>query len=181
MNATVALIGARGYTGAEFLKLLARHPALTLAFASSGSHAGQQIQAQVPDWPDARDRFCQLAPEDLAAHEADAWLLAVPNGTAAKWAGAIRAKYDRAIIIDLSADHRFEPGWAYGLPEHHRAAIGKSRNIANPGCYATGAQLALLPLRERLADVPVVLACQATAGRAEPHPSAMTPIACATI
>lgn len=55
-------------------------------------------------------------------------------------------------MVDLSADYRFDDGWVYGLPEiHGRDAIRGARRIANPGCYATAGQLAVAPLRGRLA------------------------------
>ena len=53
---------------------------------------------------------------------------------------------DSVKLIDLSADYRFDDAWTYGMPEVNRSLIEKARLISNPGCYATGAQLALLPL-----------------------------------
>ncbi|NND45540.1 MAG: N-acetyl-gamma-glutamyl-phosphate reductase [Xanthomonadales bacterium] len=164
MSARIALIGGRGYTGAEFLKYLARHPQLELAFASSASNAGRPLRESFPDWPDAETRFANVTPEDVAKHEADAWLLAVPNGAAAVWAAAIRKSHPNTVILDFSADHRFDDGWCYGLPERNREQVRAARNIANPGCYATGAQLALLPLVDRLQSAPVVFGVSGYSG-----------------
>ncbi len=100
----------------------------------------------------------------MAERSADAWLLAVPNGVAESWAEAIGAAHPDAVILDLSADHRFRSDWTYGLPERNRDALRGARRIANPGCYATGAQLALLPLAERLADVPDIFGVSGYSG-----------------
>ncbi len=91
-----------------------------------------------------------LTPEAAAARKLDAWVLALPNGEAAKWTAAIASARADAAIVDLSADHRFDGDWRYGLPELHRAALAGARRIANPGCYATGIQLALAPIAELL-------------------------------
>lgn len=164
MSARVALIGGRGYTGSEWLGLLLKHPQLSLAFASSGSLAGRPLTEAFPDWPASEDRFHPSDPQRVAGLDADAWLLAVPNGVAAGWATAIRAAHANAVILDLSADHRFDDNWVYGLPERNRARISGSLDIANPGCYATGAQLALAPLLDRLQGVPVIFGVSGYSG-----------------
>lgn len=164
MSLSVALIGGRGYTGAEWLGLLAGHPGLSLAFASSASQAGTALAEVCAIWPDPSARFIRFGPDDIPNHRAEAWVLAVPNGAAGEWAAAIRAADPDTVILDLSADHRFDKEWTYGLPERFRAEIRESRNIANPGCYATGAQLALLPLQDRLDGVPVVFGVSGFSG-----------------
>jgi len=164
VNPAVAIIGGRGYTGAELLRLLAGHPRLRLAFASSGSQAGESLQSVCPDWPEPADCFVDVGPEAVASRHADAWVLAVPNGAAAEWAVTIRAAHPDAVILDLSADHRFDPSWIYGLPERFRSRIATARNIANPGCYATGAQLALLPLTAELEEPPAVFGISGFSG-----------------
>jgi N-acetyl-gamma-glutamyl-phosphate reductase len=164
MTYTVALIGGRGYTGAEMLGLLASHPQLELAFASSSSQAGQLINDVCPSWPDPEAAFISLQPENAGTQKADAWVLAVPNGAASGWAHAIREAHPDSVILDLSADHRFNPGWAYGLPERYREKISRSKSISNPGCYATGAQLGLLPVVEYLVGTPVVFGVSGYSG-----------------
>ncbi len=136
MTTSVALIGARGYVGAELLSLLAGHRGFDLAFASSRSLAQQPV-------PGFDQTFRTVTPESVADNPADVWVLALPNGLAPEWA---RALGEDAIIIDISADHRFDDGWVYGLPERNRGAILGARRVSNPGCYATGAQLGLGPL-----------------------------------
>jgi N-acetyl-gamma-glutamyl-phosphate reductase common form len=164
VNARVGIVGGRGYTGAELLKLLAGHPRMELAFASSGSQAGQPVTSACPSWPNPEDTFVRLELEDVASRSADAWVLAVPNGVAARWAEAIHAAEPDAIVLDLSADHRFDDNWVYGLPERYRERIIGARSIANPGCYATGAQLALLPLLDCLTGTPCVFGVSGYSG-----------------
>jgi len=164
LSRSVAIIGGRGYTGAELLKLIAGHRRLQLAFASSASQAGESLRSVCPEWPEPADCFIDLGPDVVASRQADAWVLAVPNGVAAEWALAIRAAHSDAVILDLSADHRFDAQWVYGLPERYRDRIAQARNIANPGCYATGAQLALLPLMAELMAAPAVFGISGYSG-----------------
>ena len=159
----LALIGGRGYTGAELLALLARHPVLDLAFASSHAQAGTPISDACPAWPGG-DTFIGLDAEQVADREADAWVLAVPNGAAGAWAEAIGGAHPEAVILDLSADHRFQSDWVYGLPARNRATLRTARRIANPGCYATGAQLALLPLLDQLEGAPNIFGVSGYSG-----------------
>ncbi len=72
--------------------------------------------------------------------------------------------FPACVILDLSADYRFDPGWTYGLPERFRDQIRTSKLIANPGCYATGSQLGLLPLKDRLASPPVIFGVSGFSG-----------------
>src|SRR6185369_2282576 len=74
-----------------------------------------------------------------------------------------RARPD-AVIVDLSADHRFDDGWAYGQPDRRREQIRGARRIANPGCYATAAQLALAPLILLLDGPPTVFGVSGYSG-----------------
>ncbi len=140
----LAVIGARGYVGAEILALVARHPGLELVLATSPSAVGTPVRAVAPEL--ASDlAFEASSPEEAAARDVDAVLLGVPNGEAARWAKAFEAAKKPPVVVDLSVDHRFDRAWVYGQPERRRAAIRGARRIANPGCYATAAQLAIDP------------------------------------
>ncbi len=160
----LALIGGRGHTGTALLALLARHPELSLALASSGSQAGERIVEQVPEWPDEGAVFEALAPEGVAAVDAGVWVLALPNGASAPWVAAVAESHPQARVLDLGADYRFDPEWTYGLTEWNRDALRRTRRIANPGCYATGAQFALLPIRDALIRPPVVFGVSGFSG-----------------
>jgi len=161
---TINLVGGRGYTGSELLRLVAGHPQMSLGMASSRSHAGQAISSTCDGWPDDSRTFTQLEPGGVAAHQADAWVLALPNGLAAKWVERIRGGFPDSVILDLSADYRFDPGWTYGLPERFRDQIQEAKLIANPGCYATGSQLGLLPLAGQLVSAPVIFGVSGYSG-----------------
>ncbi len=164
MNKTLALIGARGYTGSTLLGLLTGHPGLELVLATSGSSAGCPIIDEVPAWPNASQRFDDLTPDGVADVAADVWVLALPNGQSAPWVEAIAAAHPGAVILDLGADWRFDSDWTYGLTEFNRDAIAGSRRIANPGCYATGALFGLLPIRRSLAAPPVLFGLSGYSG-----------------
>ncbi|NCT68469.1 MAG: N-acetyl-gamma-glutamyl-phosphate reductase [Rhodanobacteraceae bacterium] len=150
---TLGIVGARGHTGAELIRLVARHPRLELAFVSSRELDGQRVHDHVPDY-DGVLRYENLAPEAVAAKRADAVVLALPNGKAAEFVAAIDALKADPVIVDLSADYRFDEAWYYGLPELTRTRYAGQKRISNPGCYATAMQLAIAPLKDRLAAPP---------------------------
>jgi len=77
-------------------------------------------------------------------------VLALPNGKAGHIVGQFDAAGADAVLLDLSADYRFDPSWYYGLPELTRARYDGQRRISNPGCYATAMQLAIAPMRNVL-------------------------------
>ncbi|MFC1778345.1 N-acetyl-gamma-glutamyl-phosphate reductase [Pseudomonadota bacterium] len=161
---TINLVGGRGYTGSELLRLIAGHAHMDLGMASSRSHAGQSLSSTCDGWPDDGRVFTQLEPAGVSAYPADAWVLALPNGLADGWVKAIRAGFPDSVILDLSADYRFDPQWTYGLPERFRNQICHTKLIANPGCYATGSQLGLLPLQDRLVSAPVIFGVSGYSG-----------------
>jgi len=142
----VGLVGARGYVGTELIALLTAHPAAALTFVASRERAGQRV-ADHHVGVDGELRYSEATPEATAAAGVDALILALPNGKAAEYVKAIDARAPDTVIIDLSADHRFERGWYYGLPELTRQRYSDQRRIANPGCYATAMQLAIAPFR----------------------------------
>jgi len=142
---TVGLVGARGHTGAELIRLIAGMDDLSLVYTSSRARAGEPVEGV------DGVRYEALTPEAAAQRGADAVILALPNGQAAPWAEAIRSARPDAVIVDLSADFRFDDAWVYGLPEiYGRHALRNARAIANPGCYATAGQLCVAPVRDRL-------------------------------
>lgn len=153
MNKTLGIVGARGYVGAELIKLVTAHPGFDLAFVSSRELAGQRLSAQYPQ-VEGDLAYENLDPEAVAAKRADAVVLALPNGKAAPYVAAIEAAAPGTVIVDLSADYRFDDRWYYGLPELTRGKVGDRRRISNPGCYATAMQLAIAPMLGEL-DGPV--------------------------
>jgi N-acetyl-gamma-glutamyl-phosphate reductase len=133
------------------LKLLARHPHFEVALVTSRENAGKRVR-------EVMDVDLDVAFEATEAHAAveryiDVWVLALPNGYSEPWVDGIsRAQGGRneSAIVDLSTDHRFDSRWVYGLPEFHRSKILGHKRVSNPGCYATGAQLALFPILDLL-------------------------------
>ncbi|RMZ92575.1 hypothetical protein DV736_g183, partial [Chaetothyriales sp. CBS 134916] len=161
----VALIGARGYTGKALIELLNRHPNMDLRHVSSRELAGQKLQGY-----DKRD----IVYENLSVEEVrqmaedgvvDCWVMALPNGVCKPFVDAIDQAGKGQVIVDLSADYRFDPTWTYGLPELvDRSAIAKATRISNPGCYATAAQLGIAPLVPYLSGEPTVFGVSGYSG-----------------
>ncbi len=136
------------------MQILARHPGLALAFVESKTQAGRPVAEHLAGAPDGL-RFEELGPEGVAAKGADAVVLALSNGQAAPYVAALDHVRPETVIVDVSADHRFDDAWVYGLPEINRARLQRARRIANPGCYATAAALAVKPLSAHtLIDAP---------------------------
>jgi len=160
----IVVIGARGHTGAELLPLLHRHPEFEIVAVGSSSAAGQPVSAHVQGMEGSDLVFDDLRPQSLERLRADACVLALPNGHAARYVEVLDQHRPETVVVDLSADYRFDAEWAYGQPERFADQIAGARRIANPGCYATGAQLALAPLLDSLAGVPAVFGVSGYSG-----------------
>lgn len=165
----VALIGARGYTGQALIALLNSHPHMDLRYVSSRELAGQPLTG----YTKKEVTYENLSPEDVRDMEKrgdiECWVMALPNGVCKPYIDAIhegRSGSDqRSIIVDLSADYRFDKSWTYGLPELvSRSEIYKATQIANPGCYATAAQLGIAPMLEHLGGQPTVFGVSGYSG-----------------
>lgn len=150
---TVGIVGARGHTGAELIKLIARHPRLELAFVSSRELDGQKVSDHIAGFS-GELRYENLSHEQVGAKGADAVILALPNGKAAELVAAIDVQAPETVVVDLSADYRFNQDWYYGLPELTRGDYAGQKRISNPGCYATAMQLVIAPLLDQLAGPP---------------------------
>ncbi|KAF1823432.1 bifunctional acetylglutamate kinase/N-acetyl-gamma-glutamyl-phosphate reductase [Dissoconium aciculare CBS 342.82] len=152
----VALIGARGYTGQALIDLLNRHPNMDLCHVSSRELKGQKLKG----YEKKEIIYENLSPDDVRRmaekKEVDCWVMALPNGVCKPYVDAIdESGHQEAVIVDLSADYRFDSAWTYGLPELvQRSKIASATRISNPGCYATAAQLGIAPLLPYLAAAP---------------------------
>jgi N-acetyl-gamma-glutamyl-phosphate reductase len=149
----IGLVGARGHVGSELIRLIAAHPRFELAFVSSRERDGERVDAHESGYR-GELRYVSFDPQQSADAGADALVLALPNGKAAPYVAAVDEKAPWTVVIDLSADYRFDDGWYYGLPELTRAKYISYNRISNPGCYATAMQLAIAPLCDAL-DGPV--------------------------
>jgi len=161
---SVVVIGARGYTGAELLPLLWEHPEFEIVAVGSGSAAGQPVNAHVDGMEGCELHFSEIRPVTLDQFLADACVLALPNGMASGFVNELDEHRPDTAVVDLSADHRFDPDWAYGQPERFSDLLSGATRIANPGCYATGAQLALAPILDLLVGTPVVFGVSGYSG-----------------
>ena len=150
---SIGIVGARGHTGTELIRLVAAHPQLELAFVSSRELDGQPVADHVDAYHGPL-HYQSLDAAAVAARGADVVVLALPNGKAAPFVEAIDATRPETLVVDLSADYRFDPGWYYGLPEITRGRYAGQKRISNPGCYATAMQLAIWPMLDQLAGPP---------------------------
>ena len=148
---TVGIIGGSGYTGGELLRLVVHHPSLILDFVYSSTRPGTFIDETHQD---LLGQF-ELKFTDQINTDVDILFLCLGHGNSSKFLKNYTFS-NSTIIIDLSNDFRLkkdskinEREFVYGLPEINRTAIKKARSIANPGCFATAIQLALLPLASR--------------------------------
>jgi N-acetyl-gamma-glutamyl-phosphate reductase len=145
MKIKAGIIGGAGYTGGEMLRILVNHPSVEIAFVHSNSNEGNLISDVHTDlFGDTDLRFTGTLSADI-----DVLFLCVGHGDAKKFLAA-NPIASSIKIIDLSQDFRLKANasdqWVYGLPELNREAIRTANYVANPGCFATCIQLALLPL-----------------------------------
>ncbi|QNL50785.1 N-acetyl-gamma-glutamyl-phosphate reductase [Olivibacter sp. SDN3] len=140
----VGVIGGAGYTGGELIRILINHPKVELIFVNSNSQAGKPVYTVHADLFGDTD----LIFTDQLSQAIDVLFLCVGHGAAKKFLD--NNKIDTSIkIIDLSQDFRLAENagaFVYGLPELQKDRIQNAQHIANPGCFATAIQLALLPL-----------------------------------
>lgn len=138
----VGIIGGAGYTGGELLRILLRHPHAEIAYVHSKSAAGKPVYTIHQDLLGETD----LHFSESFSSPADVVFLCLGHGEARGFV----AENDTILqgrIIDLSQDFRDESnGFVYGLPELQKEKIKAASRIANPGCFATAIQLAVLPL-----------------------------------
>ena len=136
------IIGGAGYTAGELLRILVNHPLVDIAYVHSKSSAGKFIYDIHTDLiGESKLKFTSTL-----SNKIDVLFLCVGHGEATRLLS--ENKIDKKIkLIDLSQDHRLQNNdFVYGLPELNREQIKKARYIANPGCFATCIQLALLPI-----------------------------------
>lgn len=138
----IGIIGGAGYTAGELLRILLHHPQAEITFVHSNSNAGKPIYSVHQDLIGETDL---IFTEEISP-AIDVLFLCVGHGDAVKFLEKHTIP-SHIKIIDLSQDHRLgQLEWVYGLPELNKFAIQSSQYIANPGCFATCIELALLPL-----------------------------------
>ena len=139
----VGIIGGAGYTAGELTRILLNHPEVKIEWIHSNSQAGLPI-TQVHGGLIGETDLTFSDTTDLNA--VDVVFLCMGHGKSAEfWAANPRP--EKLVVIDLAQDYRDEScGYVYALPEFQRDRIAGSKLIANPGCFATAIQMALLPL-----------------------------------
>ncbi|MBV9347813.1 MAG: N-acetyl-gamma-glutamyl-phosphate reductase [Pseudolabrys sp.] len=170
-KAKIGVLGASGYTGADLVRLLLRHPRAEIVLLTAERSAGKEMREVYPQFsPYELPRLVALDSVDWKAAALDLAFCALPHATTQKVIKDLLAKAPATKVVDLSADFRLHDisayaKWyghehhapelqkeaVYGLVEVHRRDIKKARLVANPGCYTTCAQLPLVPLIENKA------------------------------
>lgn len=157
MRVKAVVLGASGFAGGELMRLLSGHGQIDLVKAAAHTKAGQPIPQASPG--SGPDTFCSI--DEALSADADLWFVSLPHSESMDVVGS----FDRGRVIDLGGDFRLsDPDafrdwygrahsypdrlgrWVYGAPELNRAEIASSDRVANPGCYAAAALLALHPL-----------------------------------
>ncbi|MBN2807134.1 MAG: N-acetyl-gamma-glutamyl-phosphate reductase [Prolixibacteraceae bacterium] len=141
----VGIIGGAGYTAGELIRILLGHPQAEVTFVHSSSHAGQAIAAVHKDLAGDTDLVFSA---EYNFSGLDVLFLCMGHGKSVDFM-AQQALPAQLKVIDLSHDFRLKRAgndFIYGLPELNREQIKTAKYIANPGCFATGIQLAILPL-----------------------------------
>jgi N-acetyl-gamma-glutamyl-phosphate reductase len=164
--AKIGVLGASGYTGAELVRLLLRHAGVEIELLTADRRAGQEMRDVFPQFaPFALPKLVSIESLDWSRTALDLIFCALPHGTTQTVIKDVLAKAPKIKVVDLSADFRLADlaayaRWyghahqapdlqqeaVYGLVEVHRDRIRQARLVANPGCYTTCAQLALIPL-----------------------------------
>lgn len=141
----VGIVGGAGYTAGELIRLLVNHPYADISFVHSESSAGKYLyQVHGGLFGDTGLKFC----DSYSLDSVDVLFLCSAHGKSREFWEQHRCP-ESLKVIDLAQDFRDESeGYVYGLPEMQKEKIGQASKLANPGCFATAIQLALLPLAE---------------------------------
>lgn len=183
-KAKIGVLGASGYTGAELVRLLLRHPRVEIALLTADRRAGKPMSDVFPQFaPYALPELTSIEAADWQSHALDLAFCALPHGTTQRVIKDLMASAKGTKVVDLSADFRLaDPAayarWyghehfapelqktaVYGLSEIYRTKIKTARLVANPGCYTTCAELALIPLLKSKAIDPDEIVIDAKSG-----------------
>lgn len=139
----VAIAGGAGYTAGELIRILINHPLAELKYIQSSSHDGEPISSVHSDM-----LYCPLRFSAIDFSDIDVLFICMGHGNSAKFLEENPVP-ESVKIIDLSNDFRLKADageFVYGAPELNREKIRAARCVANPGCFATSINLALIPL-----------------------------------
>ena len=188
----VSIIGATGYTGIELIRVLSNHPYIDLKHITSMSHTGTKLSELYPHLQGICD--ISLTDTDLSqvAKESDVVFLALPHLESQKILPLLSGK---TKIIDLAGDFRIQDvalferyygkqhsafdavsNFVYGFPEFQKEKIADANSVANPGCFALTAQLALLPLKGLIKNVQIFALTGSSGSGKSPKPTTHHPV-----
>jgi len=180
----IAVLGASGYTGAELVRLLLRHPRAEIVLLTADRRADQEMAAVFPQFaPFMLPKLRSIESIDWLGAGLDMIFCALPHATTQKVVKQVFATLPAIKVVDLSADFRLHDvasyaRWyghehhapelqrqaIYGLTEVYRDEIRQAQLVANPGCYTTCAQLPLIPLLRAKAIDPDEIVVDAKSG-----------------
>jgi len=183
-KAKIGVLGASGYTGAELVRLLLRHPRVEIVLLTADRRAGKTMADVFPQFvPYQLPVLTAIEGADWKATGLDLAFCGLPHGTTQQVIAELLKTAPRTKVVDLSADFRLaDPAayahWyghahaapalqkeaVYGLTEVYRSQIKTARLVANPGCYTTCAELALIPLLKAKAIDPDEIVIDAKSG-----------------
>jgi N-acetyl-gamma-glutamyl-phosphate reductase len=183
-KAKIGILGASGYTGAELLRLLIRHPRVEIVLLTADRRAGKPLADVFPQFaPYSLPMLSAIGEADWKALGLDLAFCALPHATTQKVIADLLVRAPATKVVDLSADFRLaDPAayayWyghehaatelqkeaVYGLTEVYRPQIKTARLVANPGCYTTCAELPLIPLLKAKAIDPDEIVIDAKSG-----------------
>jgi N-acetyl-gamma-glutamyl-phosphate reductase len=183
-KAKIGVLGASGYTGAELVRLLLRHPRIEIVLLTADRRAGQPMAAVFPQFsPFSLPTLVSIDSIDWKKAGLDLAFCALPHATTQKVIKQLLSAAPQTKVVDLSADFRLADTSAYarwyghqhhapelqkeavyGLVEVYRNDIKQARLVANPGCYTTCAQLPLVPLLKAKAIDPDEIVVDAKSG-----------------
>jgi N-acetyl-gamma-glutamyl-phosphate reductase len=180
----IGILGASGYTGAELVRLLIRHPGVEIALLTADRRAGKPMAEVFPQFaPYKLPTLSAIEAADWQALQLDLAFCALPHGTTQKVIADLLTRAPQTKVVDLSADFRLSDPAAYarwyghehfapqlqkeavyGLTEVYRDKVRSAQLVANPGCYTTCAELALIPLLKAKAIDPDEIVVDAKSG-----------------
>ena len=183
-KAKIGILGASGYTGAELVRLLLRHPHAEIVLLTADRRAGKPMSDVFPQFaPFALPALTSIEQADWKALGLDVAFCALPHGTTQKVIKDLLTRAPAAKVVDLSADFRLSDPAAYarwyghehfapelqkeavyGLTEVYRSNVKSARLVANPGCYTTCSELPLIPLLKAKAINPDEIVIDAKSG-----------------
>ncbi|HZC55323.1 MAG TPA: N-acetyl-gamma-glutamyl-phosphate reductase [Xanthobacteraceae bacterium] len=183
-KAKIGVLGASGYTGAELVRLLLRHPNVEIVLLTADRRAGRPMSDVFPQFsPFKLPTLTSIEAADWTTLRLELAFCALPHGTTQKVIKDLLARAQATKVVDLSADFRLaDPAayarWyghehfapelqkeaVYGLTEVYRSEVKTARLVANPGCYTTCAELALIPLLKAKAINPDEIVIDAKSG-----------------